>query len=173
MKTFQLTRNLVALLLVSVLSVTTLMAQNTKADRKAEQAAEQVAALKNMIDAQSYVFKARTANPMRGRTMQLTTDYTVKVGKDTVVSDLPYFGRAFTAPVDPTKGGIQFTSTKFDYSTKEIKKGWEVTIKPTDTGGDIQQLFLTIFNNGSASLQVTSTNRTPISFNGTVVEKKK
>ncbi|NII25406.1 DUF4251 domain-containing protein [Pseudoflavitalea sp. X16] len=167
MKTHQFTRSRAILLMVSILSVTTGMAQNDKSNKKAEKAAE----VKAMVEAQRYIFKPQTANPMRGRTMQLTSEYTVKVSKDTIVSDLPYFGRAFTAPIDPSKGGIQFNSTNFDYKLETIKKRWQVTIKPTDAG-DVQQFFLTIFNNGSATLQVTSTNRTPISFNGYVVERK-
>lgn len=167
MKALQLTRKLAMIVGVCILSVTTLMAQNDKADKKAEKAA----AVKAMIDEQRYVFKPQSANPMRGRTVQLTSEYTVKVSKDTIISDLPYFGRAFTAPIDPTKGGIQFNSTKFDYKLETIKKGWQVTIKPGDVS-DVQRFFLTIFNNGSATLQVTSNNRTPISFNGYVVERK-
>ncbi len=167
MEALQLTRKLAMLLVATLLLTATLMAQNDKADKKAQLAA----ATKAMIEAQRYVFKPQSANPMRGRTAQLTSEYTVKVGKDTIISDLPYFGRAFTAPIDPSKGGIQFTSTKFDYKLETIKKGWQVTIKPADVG-DVQQFFLTIFNNGTATLQVTSNNRTPISFNGYVVERK-
>lgn len=161
------TRVLAMGLVVSLLAATGLQAQDDKASKKAEKEA----AVKAMVEAQRYVFKPQSANPQRGRTMQLTTEYTVKVSKDTIVSDLPYFGRAFSAPIDPTKGGIQFNSTKFDYQQIPIKKGWQITIKPTDVS-DVQQFFLTIFNNGSATLQVTSTNRTPISFNGYVVERK-
>ena len=170
MKAIQITRNIqriVALLVVSILSVTTLMAQTEKSRKKAEKAA----AVTRMIEAQNYVFKPQTAHPMQGRVMQLTSEYTVQVGKDTIISDLPYFGRAYSAPIDPTKGGIQFTSTKFDYKIDTLKKGWQVTIKPTDAG-DVQQFFLTIFNNGTATLQATSVNRQPISFNGYVVERK-
>lgn len=170
MKTAQLSRTIqrmIALLIISTLSATTLIAQNDKTNKKAEKAA----AIKAMIDEQRYTFRAQTALPMRGRTMQLTSEYTVKVSKDTITSDLPYFGRAFTAPIDPTKGGIQFNSTKFDYKLTEIKKGWQVAIKPTDVS-DVQQFLFTIFNNGSATLQVTNTNRTPISFNGYIVERK-
>ncbi len=159
-------QRMLALTLVSTLATTTLMAQDEKTKKE-----EKAAAVKAMIDAEQYVFTAQTALPTRGRTVQLTTSYTVKVGKDTLVSDLPYFGRSFSAPIDPTKGGIQFNSTKFDYQVKEIKKGWQITIKPTDVS-DVQQFFFSIFNNGSASLQVTSTNRTPITFNGYVAERK-
>jgi hypothetical protein len=167
MKSLQIIRSLALMGMISVLSVTTLLAQNDKAAKKAAKEAE----VKAMIDAQRYIFKPQSANPMRGRTVQLTTEYSVKVSKDTIVSDLPYFGRAFTAPIDPTRGGIQFNSTQFDYKLETIKKGWQVTIKPKDVS-DVQQFFLTIFNNGSATLQVTSNNRTPISFNGYVMERK-
>jgi hypothetical protein len=170
MKALSLTRTIqyiVALLAVSLLYAPTLTAQTEKKHKKTEKAA----VVTRMIEAQNYVFKPQTAHPMRGRVMQLTSEYTVKVGKDTIISDLPYFGRAYTAPIDPAKGGIQFTSTKFEYKVDTLKKGWQVTIKPTDVG-DVQQLFLTVFNNGTATLQVTNTNRQPISFNGYVIEKK-
>lgn len=167
MKALQITRHLVTMLVISLVAVSGLRAQEDKNNKKAEKEA----AVKAMIEAQRYVFKPQSANPMRGRTMQLTSEYTVKVNKDTIISDLPYFGRSFTAPIDPTRGGIQFNSTKFDYALTPIKKGWQVVIRPKDVS-DVQQFLFTIFNNGSATLQVTSTNRTPISFNGYVVERK-
>ena len=166
MKVKTITRYIM-LLLVSVSFAGSLSAQTSKRDKKAEKAAITKAA----IEAQRYTFRAQSTTPTGGRFMQLTTPYTVKVGKDTVASDLPYFGRAYSAPIDPTKGGIQFTSTNFDYKTEAIKNGWRVTIKPTDAG-DVQQFYFSLFNNGSASLQVISTNRQPITFNGVVEARK-
>jgi type II secretory pathway pseudopilin PulG len=168
MRTKQLVRSVVALLLVSLSLATSLSAQTGKKDKKAEKAA----AIKALVDAQNYVFKAQSATPTGGRFLQLTTSYTVVVSKDTVKSDLPYFGRAYSAPIDPFKGGIQFTSTNFNYKNEEIKNGWRITIKPADAG-DVQQFQLSIFNNGSASLQVISTNRQPISFNGSISDRQK
>jgi hypothetical protein len=141
-----------------------LYAQSAKADKQAEK----TAAIKNMVDSQNYVFKAQSAMPMSGRTRQLTSDYDLKVTKSEVVSYLPYFGRAYTAPIDPTQGGIQFTSKDFDYTVAARKKGgWDIQIKPKDYR-DVQQLSLSITESGYATLQVTSTNRQPISFNGYV-----
>ena len=51
-------------------------------------------AIKNLVDNQQYVFYAESVTPMSGRQRFLTSDYAVAVGKDTVVSDLPYFGKA-------------------------------------------------------------------------------
>ena len=144
-------------------------AQSGTEDKKAAK----LAAIKNMVESQNYIFKAQSASPMGGRVRQLTTDYDLKVTKETIVSDLPYFGRAYSAPMDPSKGGIQFTSKNFDYTLTPGKKdGWSVLIKPKDYS-DVQQMTLTISSTGYASLQVISTNRQPISFNGTVVAPKK
>lgn len=130
-------------------------------------------AVEKMITARNYVFKAQTvlpASPTINR--QLTSDYDVKVSPDTIISFLPYFGRAFNAPMDPTKGGIQFTSTKFEYKQTARKKGgWDIAIKPQDTQ-DARLLSFSISENGYASLQVISNNRQPITFSGYIAEKK-
>ncbi|MEO6546734.1 MAG: DUF4251 domain-containing protein [Ferruginibacter sp.] len=128
--------------------------------------------IRNAVDSQQFVFKAQYASPAGGRQRFLTSEYVVMVSKDTVLSDLPFFGRAYSAPLDPTDAGIKFTSSDFYYDRSIRKKGgWIITIKPKDTR-DVQQLTLTIFDNGSASLQVLSNNRQPISFSGTVAAKK-
>ncbi|MCS3794954.1 hypothetical protein GGD38_000292 [Chitinophagaceae bacterium OAS944] len=51
------------------------------------------------------------------------------------------------------------------------KGGWNVTITPKDVQ-DPRQLTMSIFDNGTASVVVTSYNRQPISFNGYVTDKK-
>jgi hypothetical protein len=140
-------------------------AQSSATDKKAAK----LAAIKNMVESQNYVFKAQTVMPMSGRTRQLTSDYDVKVTKESITSYLPYFGRAYSAPMDPTQGGIQFTSKDFDYTLTPGKKdGWTVLIKPKDYR-DVQQMTLNISSTGYATVQVTSTSRQPISFNGIIV----
>lgn len=130
------------------------------------------ASVKEMIESKSYIFKAQLVSPQNGRNVFLTSDYDVSVRGDTVISYLPYFGRAYTAPVNPAEGGIKFTSADFEYKADKSKKdGWEIMIKPHDVT-DVQQLYLTVFDNGSASLQVISTNRQTISFNGYITEGK-
>ena len=123
-------------------------------------------AIKNIVDSQRYVFYAQYANPQGGRQRNLTTEYTFRVSKDTIISDLPYFGRAYSATYGSAEGGISFTSTDFDYKIAPRKKGgWDIAIKPKDIQGG-QEMTMTIFTNGTASLQATSNIRQPISFNG-------
>jgi len=131
------------------------------------------AAIREMVTNQQYTFKAQTASPLAGRLRQLTTDYDLKVSKEQIVAYLPYFGRAYSAPLDPSKGGIQFTSKDFDYKLTERKKGgWNVSIKTKDLA-EAQQMELTIFSDGTASLQAISTNRQSISFSGYITTDKK
>lgn len=128
----------------------------------------------NLINAQDYKFDAQTAIPMGGPTKHLTgSSYDLTVSKDSVVAYLPYFGRAYSAPIDPTKGGIQFTSTKFQYTVTPTKKGgWEIAIKPTDVQ-DVSQLFLSVSSDGYASLRITSINRQSISYSGEIVKRRR
>ncbi len=154
------------LLSLAACSVSGLSAQQTKAEKKAAQAAK----VKSWMDNQNYTFVAQSALPMGGRLRQLTSEYDVRVTKDSVVSYLPYFGRAYTAPLDPTKLPLDFKSKDFTYTiTPRKKDGWDITIKPKDVQ-DVQSLQITVSSDGYSSLQVTSTSRQPISFNGYVTE---
>jgi hypothetical protein len=110
--------------------------------------------------------------PSSGRQRILTSEYTVTVRKDSIISDLPYFGRAYTAPIGTTDGGIKFTSVDFGYAINPRKKGgWEVNIKPRD-GQDVQNMAFTIYGNGKAYLSINSNNRQAISFNGHISNTK-
>jgi hypothetical protein len=123
------------------------------------------------IDSKQFVFKAQTVLPMTGTSRFLTSDYEVKLLGDSLVSYLPYFGRAYSVTYGE-RGGIDFTSTKFDYKVKPGKKGgWDVIIITKDVK-DAQRFNFTISDNGYTYLQVTSNNRQPIAFNGYIVEKK-
>ena len=134
------------------------------------QAQLDTAAVRQKIEQQQFIFRAQTAMPMKGRSINLTTSYDLRVTTDSLISYLPYFGRAYTAPINPSEAGLQFTSVNFEYNARFRKKKWEVTMRPRDYL-DIQELSLTVFSNGRASLRVTSNSRQPITFDGYLVEK--
>ncbi|HEY5368536.1 MAG TPA: DUF4251 domain-containing protein [Hanamia sp.] len=122
--------------------------------------------IKDMVDSSQFVFVADRMTPMRGGSKTLTSYYAVTLMKDSINCYLPYVGRATQAPMNMTGGGIELISSKFSYDVVNKKEDqWEITIKPNETR-DVQQLFFSIFSNGSANLNVTSTNRDPISFSG-------
>ena len=124
-----------------------------------------------ILDSKNYVFKAKSATPQRGQVRHLTSEYDLVIKKDSVIAWLPFFGRSYEATIN-SEGGIKFTSTDFAYTIEKAKKKkWEITIKPKDAP-DIQQVFLTVFDNGEATLQVLSTNKESMSFHGHIVEGK-
>ncbi len=130
-------------------------------------------AVKDMVDSQRFVFVAQSVTPLRGGFRNITSDYDVTISKDTMVSYLPYFGRATVAPLDPAESALSFTSTNFSYTvTPRKKNGWDVAVKPYDKT-DIQQFLFTIFDNGTASLNVTSIARDNISFSGYIKKAEK
>lgn len=124
-------------------------------------------AVQKGIDLRHFVFKAQSALPLRGAVRNLTSEYDMRVIGDSIVTYLPYFGRAYVAPIDPTQGALQFTSTDFSYTSKKKKNGWDITIVPKDNK-EVRQLYLSVSTKGYARLQVLSNNRDPISFNGYV-----
>lgn len=140
-------------------------------DRTGRAAEAEELPVQRMVEERRFVFVAQQALPLRGPMIPLTTLYQVVVSGDTLRSDLPYFGRAFTAPVDPTRGGIQFETTNYKYKAKsKRRRGWTFTIEPEQVQ-DVQQLNFSFFANGSANLQVISMNRQPISFYGYIKEQ--
>jgi len=134
------------------------------------QSTDKAAAIKALVESGKYMFRPTTALPVRGQVRQLTSEFEMTVTlPNKIVSDLPYYGRAYT-PIDPTKGGMDFVTKDFDYAITPGKKGgWEITIKPKDLKDDIQQMFLSISSEGYATLRVICTNRDAISYNGSVL----
>ena len=129
-------------------------------------AQEKESTIKDIVETRQFVFHAQTALPLSGASRQLTSEYDLKVSKNSVVSYLPYFGRAYSLPYGSTNGGFNFTSTKFDYSSANRKNGgWQISIKPKDVA-DFREFSLTLSENGRGTLQALTNNRQPISFTG-------
>lgn len=128
-------------------------------------------ALKNMIDSQNFVFIARYVNPWNGRKRDLTTGYELSVSKDSLISYLPFFGRGYTAPISPSDVDFDFISTKFTYTVTPARRGWNISIKTQDQTY-LRELYFRIFDNANASLNVTSMDRSAISYDGYITRRK-
>jgi hypothetical protein len=119
------------------------------------------------INTDSWRFSANVATSQYGNTRYLTSDYDVKLINKSLEVHLPYFGRAYNAPVG-NQSPLQFKSTKFTYNKTADREGsWVITIKPEDFS-EVQSMTFTFFESGNAQLSVLLTNRSPISFTGFV-----
>lgn len=127
------------------------------------------AAVAQLVASKNFRFVAQTVFPLGGSARNITGEYELQVKPDSLVTFLPYFGRAYVATIPP-EGGINFTSTSFTYSVAKKKSGWNITIIPKDAK-DVRQMNLNVSSSGYGNLQVTSANRQAISYAGYIREK--
>lgn len=131
---------------------------------------EQIAAdIRHAVERCDFIFEATYAYPTGYRSVYLSPYYNVKVSPDTVKAYLPYYGRAYRAPMDPREGGFNFTSTDFDYKLIPVnrKGNWQTEVTILDLDRPVTFRF-DIWENGTARLDVNDMNRKAISFQGNI-----
>jgi hypothetical protein len=123
----------------------------------------------NRLSDSNWVFTATDVMPQYGSARRADGNYAVSFANNKMVVYLPYFGKAYSGVnVFSNTGPLDFTTTNFAITKKQTKKGhWSIIIKPKDYN-EVQSMNFMFYDNGNANLSVTMTNRTPISFNGTV-----
>jgi len=115
-----------------------------------------------------FTITVESMSPRRGGFRRLTTIYTFTVTPDTVVTDLPYAGRAYQAPMGTDDSGVKFLSTSYEFNAKPGKKGaWEIALSLKDTP-NYPKVSITLQSNGSASIRMAPVDREYISYSGTL-----
>jgi len=156
----------ILILLMLVAASGAIYAQEKKS--KKERQREQAEKVQKMVEAQDYKFVAQHVLPISGRSISLNSEYDLRVSNETITAYLPYYGRAYTAPMDPTEGAIKFESRDFNYRIENAKKGgWIAYIAIKDAKRRFE-MVLHITTSGSASLSVNDDTRQTISFNGNI-----
>ena len=120
----------------------------------------------DLVALRSYVFEIQTVLPLSSNPGTVNPDYTLSVTPDKIISRLPYYGRAYVAPLNANDAGIEFSSDSFTYNETKNRKGWQILIKPGKQ--KVQQMTLNISENGYANLTVISSDRQQISYRGIV-----
>ncbi len=143
---------------------------STRSAAEKEKLATEIA---QAVEIPDFTFKATYAYPTGYRSLYLSPYYDVKVSPDTVRAYLPYYGRAYSAPMDPREGGYRFTSTDFEYRANPGKRkgNWEAVITINDLDRPVTFRF-DIWENGTGRLDVTDVNRQAISFQGDIEVKR-
>ena len=154
------------LLLALLVGIPTLSAQSKK--EKKEQKKE---AVKKLIESENYKIDVNTAMPMRGRSIPLTSLFSLEIRNDSVISYLPYYGRAYSIPYGGGDG-LNFKAVLKEYSMKMDKKGNAVIEFIARNPEDRYEYRVKVFPNGSASIDVNMQNRQSISFQGELYIKE-
>jgi hypothetical protein len=126
------------------------------------------------ITSRQFTFIAQTALPATGTVRQLSGgDYDIKVADQKVDVYLPFFGRAYVAPINPAEGGFKFTTSDFTYTASPARRGgWNISIKPNDVK-DVRELTLSISKSGYGLARIMSNSRQTMAFNGYIADKNK
>jgi hypothetical protein len=121
--------------------------------------------IKSGVDNNRWKFSADYVTPSYGNSRSLTSEYFVSTTNNKLIVALPYFGK-LNSPSGALEGNpLDFESTNFDLTKEQRNAGaWVVTIKDPDR--EVQSMVFTFFDNGSAQLDITMTNRTSISYTG-------
>jgi hypothetical protein len=154
------------ILMVLILSFYQGSAQKSTAK---ERKAAKEAAVKELIESGDFVFLARSARPLSGPEINLTSTYNMVLKGDTAEAYLPYFGRAYQAPYGSSDGGIKFEEVVSDKTIGFNKrKNLYLITFGVKTLRDYYRVSLSVGLSGYADLRIGSTNRQPISYYGVI-----
>jgi hypothetical protein len=149
--------------------------EKTKQQIKEEQKLEKQKEIAALVDSKEFEFVGQTAYPQGTRSVDLTTNSNfLKFEKDSIDSQMPYFGRAYGGVAyGRGDGGMHFKGKIENYSLTKDKKKYLMRAKISDKA-ETYDLLLTVFFEGNASLSINTFNRSSISYNGRIekLEKK-
>ena len=153
-------RIMLLILFIAGTGIFTLQAQNWEERKELK---EQT--VKEKIESENYRIDINTAYPRRGRMIPLTSIYSVTIRNDSVFSQLPYFGRAYSIPYGGGQG-LMFNAPIDQYTMAMGKRGAAKINFTAKSPEDQFRFRITIYSNGSSSIDVDMQNRESISFSG-------
>ncbi|WP_084158201.1 DUF4251 domain-containing protein [Gaetbulibacter saemankumensis] len=168
-------RQVIGLSLVFVFAYGTVNAQEEtkreiKKERKEFEKQERINAVKALIDSKTFVFKADMALPTGMRSINLVSNpNSLEFTPESITSDMPFFGRAFSNVSYGGNGGMQFKGLPKSYEIENIKDKYEVYAEVNDAN-DHYRIYLTIGSEGNATLNILSNNRSPMTYYGEISE---
>jgi hypothetical protein len=147
--------------------------QETKELSKEDQKSEKQKQIDTLINAKEFVFVARMANPSGGRSVNLTTNPNfLKFSPDLIESEMPFFGKAYSSVGYGGDAGMKFNGKPEVFTVEKGKKDYDIKVV-VKGATDNYTMYLTVGFNGSASLSISSNNRSTISYTGEISAPKK
>ena len=149
----------IALIMLSACSSSSSLA---KSENKAA-SFEQTAAL---VESGNYQFTVRSASPAGGRTIQITSVYTMKAAEGTYEAHLPYFGRSYSGTYGDG-GSVEFSGEpeNLQITRKDHKSTIAVTFS-IKSGTEQYEVKLELGASAFGTLIITSRNKQTISYYG-------
>lgn len=141
--------------------------QSLFAQSKQERKEQKEKEIKEIVASGRFKIDVNRAVPMAGRSIPLTSSYSLAIQGDSILSYLPYFGRAYSAPYGGG-GGLTFQEVATELEQASKKKDRSEIKFRVKTQDDVYTFRVEVFPNGSATIHVTPVNKQSITFYGDV-----
>jgi hypothetical protein len=154
--------------LLAFITISVFPQEKTRKQIKEEQKLEKQKQTEALLNSKDFVFKARMANPTGMKSVNLATNPNyVKFNADMIESEMPYYGKAYASAGYGSETGLKFKGKPEVFEMTKGKKNYD--IKVTVKGeNDKYKLYLSVGSEGSATLSVSSNNRSNISYTGEI-----
>ena len=167
------TRFSIIVLILAVVITNGFSQEKTKKELKEEKKIEKQKQVEAMVNDTNFVFVARTALPTGMRSVNLTTNQNyVKYQPDLIDSYMPFFGKAYSGIGYGADTGLKFQGKPEEFKVEKTKKAFQIDAVVKGTTDNFK-LSLSVGFEGSASLTITSNNRSTISYQGEISAPEK
>ena len=153
-------------ILLGVMSL--LMVSCATQQERAEQREKKRQAVAEAITTRRLHIDISMMNTMRYGTKSVTPDFFLELRGDTLCSYLPYMGQAFQASMMTPTVGLNFEEPVLRYTESRPKSNKTRLEMDVKTQEDTYHYLIDVYDTGEAQLHVSSMNRDPISFDGSV-----
>lgn len=132
---------------------------------KAERQTKVALAVEKALSERHYKVGIIMMFPNRGQAVNVSPDFSLEVKGDTLISYLPYFGRAYNVPYGGGKG-LNFTAPITEYSSEKGRKGATMVRITVKNEEDFYTYLLEIYDNGSTTVNLRARERESIRYSG-------
>jgi hypothetical protein len=137
-------------------------------EERAAQKADYARKVKVSLDQRVFKISVNRMIPMSGSSRSVSYGYSVEVKNDSLFSNLPYFGKAYQVPYGGGKG-LTFNAPISHYQESQKKNGARQIDIEVKNDEDTYSYQMTVYDNGSSSINVQGRQREGISYSGEVV----
>ncbi|MGO3183686.1 MAG: DUF4251 domain-containing protein [Aequorivita sp.] len=124
-----------------------------------------------MLNSKTFEFIANTVFPMGGTPKNLVgSGYSVSFTPEMIISNLPFYGRAYTGMTMGRDKGMRFEGAPENFT---ISDGSDYDINVTVEGeSDTYSISMSVSVSGYATLSISSNDRGTITYQGEVVSEQ-
>ena len=121
-----------------------------------------------LMISKTFEFMAITAYPLSQSPKNLSgSNYSISFTPTEISSHLPFYGTGHGGMALKRDKGFRFKGTPKDFIVKQTERGYEVSALVTDEN-DVFSISLSVSNSRTATLSISTNNRSSMSFFGEV-----